>query len=63
MWLGDNKISDYRVYVDKESRLVAVVFIAGDVQMRVTVNATDAQKLVDALTRAVSEIKTPEARH
>lgn len=54
---------DYRVYVDTEANRVVVVFCAGDVQMTVNVNGAGAQKLIDALSRAVQQLEGSEAKH
>lgn len=53
----ESHIDDYRVYIDTERNRIAIVFRTGDVQMTVNATADDTRRLIDALTRAVQQLK------
>lgn len=63
MAADEKPIDDYRVYVDPATKRVSLVFISGSAQVTANVNAADAQKIMDALSRAVEQLKGSEAKH
>lgn len=63
MQADQKPIDDYRVYVDRETKRVYLAFMAGDEQMTVSVNAADTQRIIDALTRAVQQLRALEVKH